>query len=247
MSSLPADRLQPSPPFTFVGVDVFGPWSVVTRRTRGGVANSKRWAVLFTCLTSRAVHIEVVEELSSSAFINALRRFISIRGKVAEFRSDCGTNFVGATDSLNMHAINVENGPVREYLNSKKAVWLFNAPHCSHMGGVWERMIGDTRRMLESIMCDASSKILTHDILTTFIAEVCAIINSRPLVAISTDPESPEILSPSMLLTQKSDSTVSFVSDTIDLKSQWKRVQTLADIFWKRWRVEFLQNFADQA
>ena len=78
MPDLPTDRLTPSPPFTYVGVDVYGPWSVLTRRTRGGSANSKRWAVMFTCLTSRAVHIEVIEDMSSSAFINALRRFISI-------------------------------------------------------------------------------------------------------------------------------------------------------------------------
>lgn len=112
MSELPPDRLQPSPPFTYVGVGTFGPWSVVTRRTRGGSANSKRWVILFTCLTSRAVHNEVVEELSSSAFINALRRFIGIRGSVREFRSDRGTNFIGATDNLRIDAINVEDGPV---------------------------------------------------------------------------------------------------------------------------------------
>ena len=71
MSDLPADRVQPAPPFTFVGVGTFGPWEVTARHTRGGYANSKRWGILFTCLTSRAVHIEVTEGLSSSAFINA--------------------------------------------------------------------------------------------------------------------------------------------------------------------------------
>ncbi len=90
MADLPSDRLTPAPPFTFVGVDVFGPWSVVTRKTRGGQSSNKRWAVLFTCLTIRAVHIELVEEMTSSAFINALRRFIAFRGNVLEFRSDRG-------------------------------------------------------------------------------------------------------------------------------------------------------------
>lgn len=87
MADLPLDRLKPCPPFTYVGVDVFGPWSVVTRRTRGGSANSKRWAVLFTCLAIRAVHIEIIEDMSASSFINALRRFIALRGNVKEFRS----------------------------------------------------------------------------------------------------------------------------------------------------------------
>ena len=88
MSDLPPDRLQPGPPFSSVGVDTFGPWEVVTRRSRGGVSNSKRWGILFTCLSTRAVHIEIVEELSSSSFINALRRFMAIRGSVKIFRSD---------------------------------------------------------------------------------------------------------------------------------------------------------------
>ena len=125
---------------------------MVTRKTRGGAANSKRWAILFTCLTTRAVQIEVVEELSSSAFINALRRFVSIRGLVKVFRSDRGTNFVGATADLKITAINVEDPSVSKFLYDSSTVWLFNAPHASHMGGVWERMIGVTRRILDSML-----------------------------------------------------------------------------------------------
>lgn len=62
MSDLPSDRLESGPPFSNVGIDAFGPWNVVTRKTRGGSAQSKRWAILFTCLTTRAVHIELVEQ-----------------------------------------------------------------------------------------------------------------------------------------------------------------------------------------
>ncbi|XP_053381914.1 uncharacterized protein LOC128549337 [Mercenaria mercenaria] len=115
MSNLPVDRVQQAAPFTYVGADVFGPWSVVSRRTRGGQASSKRWAVLFTCLAITAVHIEVIDEMSSSSFINALRRFVSLRGAVKQFRSDRGTNFVGATDFLGIEAINVEDSPMRNF------------------------------------------------------------------------------------------------------------------------------------
>ena len=113
MADLPLDRLIPGPPFSSVGLDVFGPWPVVTRKTRGGSAQSKRWAVLFTCLTTRAVHIEVIEDMSSSCFINALRRFIALRGPVKLFRSDKGTNFVGAVDDLRVNVINVEGNKVQ--------------------------------------------------------------------------------------------------------------------------------------
>lgn len=245
MADLPADRMSSCPPFTFVGVDVFGHWNISTRRTRGGSACSKRWAVLFTCLSSRAVHIELIEEMSSSSFINALRRFQALRGTVKEFRSDCGTNFVGAVHELNIDAINVTDTAITTHLMNSGAVWRFNPPHASHMGGAWERMIGVTRRILDSMLLDIKGAKLTHEVLVTFMAEVCAIINARPLVPVSTDPESPSILSPNVLLTQKVGNTVDQIPD-LSLKdmyrSQWKFVQLLAETFWARWRREYLSN-----
>lgn len=181
MADLPSDRLEPGLPFTNVGVDCFGPWQVVTRKTRGGQACSKRWAVMFTCLTIRAVHIEIVEELSSSAFINALRRFMAVRGPVKLFRSDRGTNFVGSTDNLGINAINVEDSSVKQFLYSQGCTWLFNPPHASPMGGVWERVIGISRRILDSLLKDVPGTGLTHELLSTFLAEVSAIMNARPL------------------------------------------------------------------
>lgn len=179
MADLPEDRLQEAPPFTFVGLDVFGPWSVVTRRTRGGSANSKRWGVLFTCLVSRGIHVELVEEVSSSSFINCMQRFIALRGPVQQIRSDRGTNFIGAVKELNIDAEFVETGPVKEYLTESKILWVFNPPHASHFGGVWERMIGSVRRILDALLLENRSFDLTHEVLSTFMAEACAIVNSR--------------------------------------------------------------------
>ncbi|XP_021358095.1 uncharacterized protein LOC110453467 [Mizuhopecten yessoensis] len=245
MSDLPSDRLTPSPPFTYVGVDTFGPWSVTTRRTRGGIANSKRWAIMFSCLVTRGIHIEVVEELSSSSFINSLRRFISLRGPVREFRSDCGTNFVGATGELGMNTINIEDQDIGSFLVHHKVVWKFNPPHASHMGGAWERMIGLVRRILDSMLCEVQGKQLTHEVLCTLMAEVCAIINSRPITSVSSDPDSPTILSPSALITQKvNEDEEPFEELGIKdmYKSQWRHVQVLADQFWNRWSSQYLQN-----
>ena len=177
----PPDRVTPGPPFSTIGVDVFGPWEVVARRTRGGQAHSKRWAVIFCCLTTRAVHIEVIDEMSSSAFINSFRRFTSIRGPVKEIRSDRGTNFVGALDDIGATSIFVEKGPVKSYLESSGIKWTFNPPHASHFGGSWERLIGLSRRILDAMLLENKSKALTHDVLCTFMYEVCAILNSRPI------------------------------------------------------------------
>lgn len=113
------------------------------------------------------------------------------------------------------------------------------------MGGAWERMIGITRRILDSMMIGASGKTLTHDVLNTFMAEVCAIINSRPLVPVSTDPDSPLILTPAMLLTQKTEyefeaNSLGEFNDRDMFKAEWRRVQALASVFWSRWKKEYL-------
>jgi hypothetical protein len=245
MSNLPAERVTPSAPFSHVGVDVFGPWNIQTRKTRGGVANSKRWAVIFTCLTIRAVHVEVLEDLSSSSFINAFRRFVAVRGPVKELRSDRGTNFIGAAKDLGFESLFVEGGPVSNHLSDQGIKWKFNPPRASHMGGSWERMIGVIRRILDSMFLDLRRKPLTHDVLCTLMAEMCAIVNSRPVAPVLYDPASPLILTPSMLLTSKTGAD-HVPSDSVDIKEtykhQWKHVQILANIFWKLWKNEYLQS-----
>lgn len=218
MSDLPIDRTQPCPPFTYVGLDAFGPLNIITRRTRGGVTNSKRWAVLFTCLTTRGVHIEVVEQMSASSFINAYRRFVALRGPVKQIRSDGGTNFVGSTNDLNIHTINIEGGPVKSVLYENGTTWIFNPPHPSHMSGVWERLIGVARRVLDSMLLEnyMVKGHSTHEILVAFLAEVSAIMNSRPFTTLSTDPDDPHPLSPSLLITQKPDVLVSSPDTVFD-------------------------------
>lgn len=79
MAYLPPEGLSLSQPFTYVGLDVFGPWNVVTRRTRGGAAQSKRWAILFTCMSTRAVHVEVIQSMDAASCLNALRRFYALK------------------------------------------------------------------------------------------------------------------------------------------------------------------------
>ncbi|XP_077369860.1 uncharacterized protein LOC144014155 [Festucalex cinctus] len=243
MADLPPDRLSSEPPFTYVGLDVFGPWSVVTRRTRGGQANSKRWAVLFTCMSTRAVHIELIEAMDTSSFINALRRFFALRGPAKQIRSDCGTNFTGACKELQMLVTNPEEPNVRKYLADEGCTWVFNPPHSSHMGGVWERMIGISRRILDSMLMQTGLSRLSHEVLLTLMAEIVAIINARPLVPISSDPDSPFLLTPASLLTQKV-CTYPPPPRTFDSKDlhrqQWRQVQHLANIFWNRWRREYL-------
>ncbi|XP_062813660.1 uncharacterized protein LOC134292487 [Anolis carolinensis] len=242
MAELPQDRTLTDPPFSHVGIDVFGPWEVVTRKTRGGVVNNKRWAVLFTCLVIRAVHIEVIEGMDTSSFLNALKRFIALRGPIKSIRSDCGTNFVGATKELNCVSRFGRDPKVQNFTNTEQIMWTFNVPHASHMGGVWERMIGISRKILNAMLL--SHRSLTHDVLVTLMAEVTAIINNRPLVPLTSDPENLQPLTPALILTQKVPGWKDIMLPVPDGThcALWKQVQSLANHFWKRWKAEYLSQ-----
>ncbi|KAK0148472.1 hypothetical protein N1851_011196 [Merluccius polli] len=95
MADLPPERMEATPPFTYSGMDCFGPFYV-----KDGRKELKRYGLLFTCMCSRAIHIEVLDDLSTDAFLNALRCFIAIRGNVSQLQSDQGTNFVGARNEF---------------------------------------------------------------------------------------------------------------------------------------------------
>lgn len=102
MTDLPAVCLQTCPPFTYLGLDVFGPWCIIARRTKGGQAESKHWAIMFCCMSSRAVHVEVIELMDSSSCFIALRHFFAVGGPAKQLMSDCGTKFVGVCKEFGM-------------------------------------------------------------------------------------------------------------------------------------------------
>ena len=195
-------------------------------------------------MTTRAVHPEVIEEMSASIFINALRRFVAVRGPVRSLHSDFGTNFVSARNKFQDAIKEMDKEAVVAYLKQHHCEWKFNPPHASHMGGAWERLIGVCRRILEGILVTQRPTRLTHELLTTFMAEVMAIANARPLVPVSNDPEVPDVLSPAAILTGKSSPVSAPPGDfsTCGLHAQqWRRTQHLAEMFWIKEYLLLLQ------
>ena len=246
MANLPPDRLEATAPFTNTGLDVFGPFHIhegqATRRTS---ATKKTWALLFTCLASRAVHIELLPHLDTPTFKNALRRFLAKRGSCKLLRSDRGTNFVGAE---RQDEANVSLDELKNSMAERDCQWEFNPPHSSHFGGVWERKIGAIRRVLEGALVHTGNRPLSRDELDTLLQEAAAIVNATPLWEVSTDPNDPRPLSPSTLLTLKEEPHRAAPDDFTDQdllaygSRRWRRVQALADHFWKTWRQQYLQG-----
>ena len=169
MASLPQDRVSPSaPPFSNVGVDCFGPFNV-----RRGRATAKRYGVLFTCLSIRAIHIEVAHSLDKDSFINALRRFIARRGQPLLARSDNGGNFVKGEKELREAVREWNQLKIHEFLLAKGIKWTFNPLAGSHHGGVWERCIRTVRKVMAALV---KEQTLDDEGLLTLTCEVEAIV-----------------------------------------------------------------------
>jgi len=239
MAPLPRNRLEPSPPFTYVGADCVGPFVVTEGRKQ-----IKRYGVLFTCMASRAVHIEMVQDLSSDSYINALRCLFAIRGPAKTVYSDNGTNFVGASNELSNALQHVKSDEVRQFLLSNKCDFVFNIPGASHMGGWWERQIRTVRSIL-TFALDKSDGRLNSNSLRTFLYEVMAIVNSRPISTEGLYDPTTDPLSPNQILTKKTAILTQpgeFQEDDLYSSKMWRRVQSMAQMFWKRWRAEYLTS-----
>jgi hypothetical protein len=191
------------------------------------------------------VHIEVLETMEASSFICALRRFFSIRGPPSLLRCDRGTNFIGGKSELDEALKEMDKNSIEKYLAQQSCQWIFNPPHASHFGGVWERQIGTVRRILDGMFLQLGSPQLTHELLVTLMAEVTGIINSRPIATVPSDADEPQTLTPNMLLTMKTRPLLPppgvFSSEDLYSRRFWRRAQYLADQFWTRWKREYLQ------
>ncbi|KAK7896104.1 hypothetical protein WMY93_021429 [Mugilogobius chulae] len=236
MADLPRDRVLPDdPPFTNTGVDYFGPFEV--KRGRSMV---KRYGVIFTCLTVRAVHLEMASSLDTDSFIHALRRFIARRGQVKILRSDNGTNFIGAERELKKAIQEWNVSKIEDSLQQHGIQWMFNPPSGSHHGGVWERLIKSVKKILNTTV---NLQTLDEEGLHTLLCEAEAIVNSRPITKASSDPNDLEMLTPNHLLLLKTKPSLPpglFDRQDLYARRRWKQIQYMSDIFWKRWTREYL-------
>lgn len=174
MADLPAGRLAAfQHPLTYAGVDYFGPMEVVVGRRV-----EKRWGMLITCLTVRAIHIELVHSLSTNSCIMGLRNFISRRGSPRRIYSDRGTNFIGASRELSEAIAAINQSAMIDEFVSPDTEWVFNPPAAPHMGGCWERLI---RTVKKNLMAIRPTSRLTDEELRNTLVENENTANGRPL------------------------------------------------------------------
>ncbi|XP_053691700.1 uncharacterized protein LOC128740196 [Sabethes cyaneus] len=236
MADLPVARMAAfTRPFSYTGIDYFGPISVVVgRRTE------KRWGVLMTCLTVRAIHIEIAYSLSTDSCILALRNFVARREPPVEIFSDRGTNFIGASRVLRKELEKVDQDKIMEYFVDPNTKWTFNPPAAPHFGGSWERLIQSVKKVLNQVK---PKRLPTDELLRTMLSEVELIVNSRPLTHIPLDVDSLPPLTPNDILLGSSNGSkppIAFNDSPDCLKNSWKASQCYADEFWNRFVIEYL-------
>jgi hypothetical protein len=227
MGQLPASRVTPSPVFENTGVDYAGP---VSLKFNQGFSTS-------------AIHLEVATDYSSEAFIKAYRRFISRPGICKTLRSDCGSNFKGA-DVLLKKLFDQSTHQFKELqrlLTNDGTGWIFNPPGAPHMGGKWEAAVKSMKHHLRRTIADT---VLSYEDFSTLLAQVEAILNSRPFSALSDDPEDISALTSGHFihgaaLTTIPESTLTHLPDS--RLFQLQRIQARLQTFWDRWSAECLQ------
>ena len=235
MGNLPhtrlADRIRP---FSYIGVDYFGPILVTVGRHK-----EKRWGVIFTCLTIRAVHMEVARDLTTDAFIMVLQNFIARRGTPLEIYCDNGTNFKGAEAELKKAVHEIDFSKVEIKFSSEPIIWHFNPPASPHMGGAWERLIRSVKTILYKISPQFSFR---EDTLLNALLECERTINSRPLTYVELETSADEALTPNHFLIGSSNGNkpLGEFSESSGLRKHWRKIQFFADVFWKRWIQEYL-------
>ena len=235
MADLPKKRLAyQSPPSTNTGADYFGPFYVTVRRT-----TEKRWGFLFTCLTTRAVHVEVVTSMDTSSCVMGVERFVSRRGSPAMIWSDNGTNFIGAEKELRecMEKWNTLN--IATELAHKGIKWRFNPPSAPHQGGIWERLVRSFKRVLYTIL---GKRRLTDEVLNTTFCLVEYALNSRPLTPVCADPSNLGAITPNhFLLGNQATRIRSIVGvDEFDHRKRYARAQSYANAIWTHWLKEYV-------
>lgn len=236
MGQLPKCRLEPTVRcFIKTGIDYFGPIHVAVKRSR-----EKRYGVIFTCMATRAIHLEIANDLSTNSFIHVLRQFGCRRGFPSEIYSDNGGNFRLADKELSEALKQLNQTEIKTFCTMKNIKWTFNPPLAPHWGGAWERLIQSVKKIMKEML---TSRCPQEYVLRTIFAEVENIVNSRPLTHVSLDTDDSEALTPNHFLIGRQYAALPCAvteENDLNLLSKWRAAQKLTDFFWKRWTQEYL-------
>ena len=245
MGQLPPSRLNPQFVFFDTGVDYAGPFVTVAGHTRRPV-ELKTYLAIFVCFHTKAVHLELVRDATTTAFIACLTRFCGRRGLPMTIHSDHGSNFMGAKHELSslydvLNQKETQNA-IHAYLLEQRVTWDVIPVRAPHFGGLWEAAVKAAKYHLKRLV---GNQKLKYDELETIIISVEACLNSRPLGAMASHPiDGVCPLTPGHFLVGRA--LKSYPVTQVDTNptplQRWLHCQRIVQSFWKRWSQEYLQQ-----
>lgn len=233
MAELPKERLLPSPPFWNTACDYFGPMYVRISKRR----TKKVFGVIFTCLATRAIHLDVAMGYSTEEFIHVLRRFCAVRGYPSSIRSDRGRQFVGAAKFIQQAIEEWNIHHLTKFCTEKGIKWKFVTPYAPHMNGCVEALVKTTKRAI--VKAIGKNNLTTMELVTVFM-EIADIVNQRPIGRIPNHPSDDHYLCPNDILLGRA-STIPNQTLFLENIKCYKRLEfcnKLVEHFWKRWHQD---------
>ncbi|XP_025997894.2 uncharacterized protein LOC113006176 [Solenopsis invicta] len=245
MGDLPKSRVTEAIPFANTGVDFCGPFYIKEKKYRNR-NRIKTYVCVFVCMVVKAVHLEVVSDLTTEGFLAVLRRFVSRRGIPTHIFSDNGTNFIGASNHLRELYILFNSDEHKDRVNrfaiDHRITWHFIPPIAPHFGGLWESTVKLFKHHYKRVVGDL---LFTFEELNTFTTEIEGILNSRPISYLSSDPNDPIILSPAHCMIGKPIMNMpehDYSSVPAARLSTWQHLSKVRQDFWTRWSQEYLSE-----
>lgn len=265
MADLPPCRVVQGEPFARTGLDFAGPYEIrkmpgrppserahdkvkTQKDIAAQIVMSKAWIVIFTCMVTRAVHIDVVVGLKMEEFLAAFSRFVNRKGRCLELLSDNATTYIGAHNELKRVLEEWSQSIPAAELAKFHTTWKFITPSAPHQGGAWESLVKRTKHHLKRTI---ANRILTRDELYTICAEIEGILNSRPLWAAADDSRDLSPITPAHLIIGKPILPQPLTENCTDVPDNrltaWGRQQKVRHHFWSRWQSEYLTNLQQRS
>lgn len=239
MGDLPTPRVTPTRAFSICGVDYAGPFMIKDSKFRNRKF-IKCYICIFICFSTKAAHLELVSDLTTDGFLNALKRFASRRGLCQQIYSDNATNFIGADNEFKRISQIQQTDKFHNYLDENKISWNFIPARSPHFGGLWEAAVKSAKYHIKRVSANAN---LTFEEFYTLLTQIEAVMNSRPLHPLSSDPNDLEPLTPGHFLIGSALNAVpqeNLIDSKISHLSRYRHLQKIVQDIWQRWSRDYL-------
>lgn len=245
MGQLPAARITPGRSFEDTGIDYFGPFTLKLRPGRCKQM-TKAYGIIFKCLRTKAVAIELVEDMTTASFLHAFARVCNTRGHIKRAWADNGSYFWGAANEFKKIQELWESIQRSAEWQERGTEWMFIPPASPHRGGAWERDIKTIKGHIHRLI---GNHILTPEELRTLFIEISAYINSRPLVPVFDNDIGASAITPAHFLIGGpiiAPLTNEVQYKNISFMKRWKLVQEMAETLWQNWSKECVINMFER-